>query len=72
MRKELNKNKDRLDSFNLYCNKHPEQRFWQALRNWSNYEYRKEIVQGIVPIPAFIFMGCDYDEDGLKDTFYLD
>lgn len=72
MKKELNKNIDRLDSFSLYCRKHPEQRFWQALRNWSGYEYRKEIAQGVLPIPSFIFMGCDHDEDGIKDTFYLD
>lgn len=70
MKKELNKNKDRLDSFSLYCRKHPEQRFWQALRNWSEYEYHKDIEKGILPIPQFIFMG--YDEEGIQDTFYLD
>lgn len=24
-----------LKEFTAYCKKHPEQRFWQALRNWS-------------------------------------
>lgn len=24
-----------LKSFTSYCKKHPEERFWQALRNWS-------------------------------------
>lgn len=27
--------KEQLDSFILYCHTYPEQRFWQALRNWS-------------------------------------
>lgn len=30
-----NKNKEQLDSFTKYCELYPEQRFWQALRNWS-------------------------------------
>ena len=32
------KNKETLDSFVKYCKAHPEQRFWQALRNWSGYD----------------------------------
>lgn len=31
-KKELEK----LKSFVKYCKEHPEQRFWQALRNWAN------------------------------------
>lgn len=34
---EENKNKKLLEEFVEYCNKHPEQRFWQALRNWSGF-----------------------------------
>ena len=30
----MNKNKELLDSFTEYCKKYPEQRFFQALRNW--------------------------------------
>jgi hypothetical protein len=26
-----------LSSFILYCQNHPEERFWQALLNWSQY-----------------------------------
>jgi len=26
-----------LSSFILYCQNHPEERFWQALQNWSGY-----------------------------------
>lgn len=31
----MNKNKELLESFAKYCAEHPEQRFWQSLRNWS-------------------------------------
>ncbi len=31
-------NREVLDSFAEYCYLHPEQRFWQALRNWSGYD----------------------------------
>lgn len=26
---------EQLKSFNEYCEKNPEQKFWEALRNWS-------------------------------------
>ena len=29
------RNSEVLSSFIKYCEKHPEERFWQALRNWS-------------------------------------
>jgi hypothetical protein len=47
--------KEQLDSFILYCHTYPEQRFWQALRNWSEY--------------AFIFGKKSLDDKG-EDTFY--
>jgi hypothetical protein len=31
----MNNNKKLLKDFTKYCFKHPEERFWQALRNWS-------------------------------------
>lgn len=31
----MNKNQKLLEEFTAYCNAHPEERFWQALRNWS-------------------------------------
>jgi hypothetical protein len=43
-----------LDSFITYCKANPEQRFWQALRNWAGV--------------AYIFAGND--KDRLEDTFY--
>lgn len=34
-----NKNKEKLDSFTKYCERNPGQRFWQALKNWSEYNF---------------------------------
>lgn len=31
--------KKQLKSFTSYCKAHPEERFWQALRNWSEYDF---------------------------------
>ena len=33
------KNFDLLEQFITYCEDHPEQRFWQALRNWSGQQF---------------------------------
>ena len=48
-----------LKSFVDYCLKHKDERFWQALRNWSSYN--------------FIY-GSNYcqhlSNDLLEDTFY--
>lgn len=35
----MNKNKKILESFVAHCEAHPEQRFWQALRNWSGVAF---------------------------------
>jgi hypothetical protein len=51
-------NKKLLDSFIKYCEEHPEQRFWQALRNWSKF--------------MFIYASNEISGEGeLIDTFYL-
>jgi hypothetical protein len=34
-----NRNSQVLASFVQYCEEHPHERFWQALRNWSEYAY---------------------------------
>ena len=34
-----NKNQKLLKSFTKYCEKNPDMRFWQALRNWSGEEF---------------------------------
>ena len=28
-----------LDDFAAYCEDHPSERFWQAIRNWSGYNF---------------------------------
>lgn len=35
----MNKNKENLLDFIKYCLDHPEERFWQALRNWSGFDF---------------------------------
>ena len=52
-----NKNKKYIESFNKYCNKHPEERFWQALRNWSES-------------PSICFVNNEGKD--IKDTFYFE
>jgi len=49
------KHKIALASFNKYCQNHPEQRFWQALKSWSGYH--------------FIYGSYDFP-DNFEDTFY--
>jgi hypothetical protein len=41
-------------SFVWYCVRHPKERFWQALRNWSKHDY--------------IYVSAS--EGHLEDTFY--
>jgi hypothetical protein len=59
---EQNKNKELLNSFIEYCEKNPNERFWQALRNWTEVPY--------------IFIGNKYDGSnnvcGLTDTFFFE
>lgn len=65
------KNSKTLDSFIQYCIAHPEERFWQALRNWSDHAFifTSELLLPILP-------GVDNDAnrtyfiDQLRDTFY--
>jgi len=55
-----NKNKELRDSFLEYCLKHPEQRFWQALRNWAQ-EQNPDITH------IWVSNGLDGEK---TDTFY--
>ena len=61
---KMNKNKDDLDSFVHYCNRHPEQRFFQCLRNWSDNKF---MLVTDSSISAMISMDV-----GCKDTFYFE
>jgi hypothetical protein len=57
----MNKNDERLESFVKYCTEHPEERFWQALRNWAQIECGGG---------NYIMTGNELDK--LVDTFYWD
>lgn len=46
-----------LISFVAYCLRHPEQRFWQALRNWANVNF-------------ILVADRLHDETTIHDTFY--
>lgn len=52
----FSRNKKSLDSFTKYCNAYPEQRFFQALRNWFGVGY----------------IGMSGDLKKWRDTFYLE
>ena len=51
----MNENEHLLNSFTAYCKANPSQRFWQAIRNWSESN--------------FIFVS-DTPEGPRMDTFY--
>ena len=59
------KSRKMLWSFIDYCVCHKEERFWQALRNWSGYAF----IWGshIFPDPD---SGAEWIEACLEDTFY--
>lgn len=57
----MSKNSMMLAWFSEYCREHPEERFWQALRNWSK--------------SAFILRADGFSQAtnnfyGIRDTFY--
>lgn len=52
----MTRNSEVLADFIKYCEDHPTERFWQALRNWSDHN--------------FILVSKDLDGDDFKDTFY--
>ena len=63
--------KEMLEKFTAYCQAHPEQRFFQALRNWMQLEIDADC--------NFIFIGSNSFLEGdtesaikdLRDTFYM-
>lgn len=56
------KSKKQLLSFLAYCANHPDERFWQALRNWSGYSF-------ILGATAINVDGT-FDKEETHDTFY--
>jgi len=51
----MNKNAALLEKFTNYCEAHPNERFWQALRNWADFDK--------------IHASNNGEEGGLRDTF---
>jgi len=54
----MSKNSTTLAAFTNYCRQHPAERFWQALRNWSENQY---------------ILAKNVNADGvedIEDTFY--
>ena len=62
----MSKNELKLKSFTKYCKAHPEERFYQALVNWS-YEKNNRVV-GI----DLVFISKDRNTKTTKDAFYLE
>ena len=58
----MNKNIEQLKSFEQYCKEHPEERFWQALRSWSGYNF----------ILASTASEIAINTEKTIDTFYLE
>lgn len=49
------RNSETLADFVAYCEAHPDERFWQALKNWSGYD---------------AIAACQIKPRVLNDTFY--
>ena len=62
------KNAKMLKDFTEYCNKHPEERFWQALRNFSGEAFIFVSKEG-KPLGGSTRRDMEFIEN-LKDTFY--
>lgn len=59
----LTRNSVALTSFVAYCEAHPTERFWQALRNWSKWNF---IYGSREPLDDYGVAGS------FTDTFYLE
>lgn len=58
------RNSDLLQSFVAYCEAHPNERFWQALRNWCGWSYV------LVARPGGADHGSDVVIEEMADTFH--
>jgi hypothetical protein len=57
------RNSEVLTDFIAYCLLHPDERFWQALRNWVGVKF-------IVFASRFDYDYCSFL--GTRDTFYFE
>lgn len=55
-----------LASFVAYCETHPDERFWQALRNWSGYHLITAITIAFRPVTGVTYSEAFRTE---HDTF---
>ena len=62
------KSNEKLSEFVLYCQKHPSQRFWQALRNWSGFDAIYTYSEKMTDAPRV--EKAKQILSGLEDTFY--
>jgi hypothetical protein len=61
----MNRNSEVLKSFVEYCEANPDLRFWQALRNWSDYNFIYASNRLYPPL-----LGMPDTNDPIIDTFY--
>lgn len=62
-----------LESFIAYCKAHPDERFWQALRNWSGVPFLYAHKMSLLEVHDSIEKdgdGLHYFYEEAKDTFY--
>jgi len=66
---KISRNEKVASSFTQYLMEHPEQRFWQALRNWAGvgFVYTQKTGQFLVKANAM-----DGQDVQLVDTFYFE
>jgi len=64
----MSKNQKSLESFVDYCKANPDERFWQALRNWDRGRNRK--TQFILTAEAFDMETGKFIN--IRDTFYYE
>lgn len=61
-----------LSDFIWYCQSHPEERFWQALKNWSGYHFIRACEVKYLPVPEpNPLMQSGYSEN-MYDTFHFE
>lgn len=66
----MNKNTELLESFQDYCIEHPEERFWQALRNWAGVAFIYAQPTGVPIFDIFDVDSARDEKSEVYDTFY--
>lgn len=59
----LSRNQKSLESFAEYCISHPQEKFWQAVRNWSDTPF-------ILKADSVDFENDEISYNNIRDTFY--